>query len=336
MPDEVAESQEFKTLSDKAAAILEKMRVDLGECVGDATKMTANHLMEIFQKKYCEILPSLIDTAREELNIQSYPEHIAAMDVIHEYSFEIIEDIELPLEEILKKYKDVHNLATLPKPTTEEPDESFMEVLNRINNDASPTHQEMNATSTGRRKVLMKKAFSYIEGGILKPWAEFRSIGSSNKKSLRYTAFAERRRQRKKADRAAEILEKQPPVDTPTLKGSVRQEVDQTIQPVNRRLQSLEDRLSNSKGSERNNAAFKQTNNCDKSQKGKRNNKKQGTRGKKSQGNNSQKSQGQSDRKGRQGGQSNGGRGGNKNNERGRSKSESHARSTNSQTARRK
>ena len=49
-PTEVKERQEFKTLSDKAAEIIEKCKKELGNLVSETNKLTAEYMQEEYVK----------------------------------------------------------------------------------------------------------------------------------------------------------------------------------------------------------------------------------------------------------------------------------------------
>ena len=54
--NEVKKKQEFQTISNKAADIVERCKRDLGKLVSEANKLTADHLQEEFVKRYCNFL----------------------------------------------------------------------------------------------------------------------------------------------------------------------------------------------------------------------------------------------------------------------------------------
>ena len=89
-PDDVKESLEFKTLSEKAVGIIEKMRKELGQVVSEATKLSAEHLQRDFVQKYCKFLTFLTGNAIVQLNIRGNRKVLAAIDLIEDKPNDII------------------------------------------------------------------------------------------------------------------------------------------------------------------------------------------------------------------------------------------------------
>ena len=198
--------------------------------------------------------------------------------------------------------------------------------MNRINNGNNGNENSLlieagemdtSASNTTGRVVMVNKTMTMLKGLLFDPFDEFNGGKKKNDETSRLSAYADRKRRERKANRCAEIIASIPPVDNPTLKGAAKKAADERISPLERRVQSLEDRANhlNSKGSERNNAARKQTKSRDKPS----NQQKKGGKGKNGRGDKNNDSGGGKGRRGK-----------------GHSAKESNARQRNSRTEMRK
>ena len=271
--DRVMDKQEFQTLSNRGAEILERCRKELGKLIGEAKQLTAEDLWEEFIELYCEFLPFLVDNAMEQLNIQNYPDMLAAIDLIHEKTDDIIGITKLTLEKFLTLFKKHNKLAVLPLPSNPSAREAFITTVNRINSgdggngnsllQIEAGEMDTSTANTTGRVVMVNKTMTMLKGLLFDPFDEFNGGKKKNDETSRLSAYADRKRRERKANRCAEIIASIPPVDNPTLKGAAKKAADERMGPLERRVQSLEDRDRNrnlnSNGSERNNAARKQT-----------------------------------------------------------------------------
>ena len=137
-PDEVKERQEFKLLSEESAAILERCQNDLVSIVGRASKLTADYLLqEIAVEMYCRFLLFLVDNAMMQLCIEGYPDVVAAVDLIHDKTDDILNITKLPLDKFLVLFKRHNGLATLPAPTNPTPKGFFVLLVTKINQEST-------------------------------------------------------------------------------------------------------------------------------------------------------------------------------------------------------
>ena len=212
-PNEVKERQEFKTLSEESAAILERCQNDLARIVGRASKLTADYLQEIAVEMYCRFLLFLVDNAMVQLCIEGYPDVVAAVDLIHDKTDHILNITKLTLDKFLPLFKQHNGLATLPRPTIPVPRRDFVLLVDKLNQesttqegddqdakndeDADMESLASSPLNTGGRVVMVNKTMELLAGLLWEPWAKYCEENTAKNKSNRLLAYVEKARKKK-------------------------------------------------------------------------------------------------------------------------------------------
>ena len=141
VPNEVKERQEFKSLSEESAAILERCLNGLRRIVGRATTLTADYLQEITVKMYCHFLLFLVDNDKVQF---------------------------------LKLFKRYNGLAPLPTPTNPAPKTTQEGDDQDAKNDEDIDMESLaSSPPTGGQVIVVNKTMELIVGLLWKPWAKY-------------------------------------------------------------------------------------------------------------------------------------------------------------------
>ena len=177
--NEVKERQEFKSLSEESAAILERCLNDLRRIVDQATTLKADCLQEIAVKMYCHFLLFLVDNDKAQF---------------------------------LKLFKRHNGLATLLVPTNPAPKKDFLLLANKLNQESTMQEgddqdakkdevidMESPASSppnTGGQVAMVNKTIELLAGLLWEPWAEYCGENRAKNQSNRFKAYVEQVRKK--------------------------------------------------------------------------------------------------------------------------------------------
>ena len=165
--NEVKERQEFKSLSEESATILERCLNDLRRIVDQATTLKADYLQEIAVKMYCHFLLFLVDNDKVQF---------------------------------LKLFKRYNGLATLPTPTNPAPKTTQEGDDQDAKNDEDTVMESLASSplNTGGRVVMVNKTMELLAGLLWEPWAKYCEENTDKNKSNRLLAYVEKVRKKKK------------------------------------------------------------------------------------------------------------------------------------------
>ena len=177
--NEVKERQEFKSLSEESATILERCLNDLRRIVDQATTLKADYLQEIAVKMYCHFLLFLVDNDKAQF---------------------------------LKLFKRHNGLATLPAPTNPAPKRDFVLLTNKLKHESTTQEGDDQDTkndedvdlespassppSTGGQVVMVNKTIELLAGLLWEPWAKYCGENRAKNQSNRLKAYVEQVRKK--------------------------------------------------------------------------------------------------------------------------------------------
>ena len=147
--------------------------------------MTADYLQEIAVEMYCHFLLFLVDSAMVQLCIEGYPDVVAAVDLIHDKTDDILNITKLPLDKFLPLFKQYNGLAIIPRPTIPVPKRDFVLLVDKLNQESTTqegddqdakndedTDMESPASSplnTNGRVVIVNKTMELLAGLLWEP-----------------------------------------------------------------------------------------------------------------------------------------------------------------------
>ena len=163
---------------------------------------------------YCRFLLFLVDNAMMQLCIEGYPDVVAAVDLIHDKTDDILNITKLHLDKFLVLFKRHNGLATLPAPTNPTPKGYFVLLVTKINQesatqegddqdakndeDADMESLASSPLNTGGRVVMVNKTMELLAGLLWEPWAKYCEENTVKNKSNRLLAYVEKVRKKKK------------------------------------------------------------------------------------------------------------------------------------------
>jgi hypothetical protein len=268
----VQESQAFTTLRDELTADLEKFRMHVTRTyVLVASDMTVDAMKTRYHASICKWIRGIATVFIAQQGIENYNEDAAIMDIIAIDQDTLLVPLGLTIPQFLSVYKTSNKLPLLPTPTVNctfqdaidqingasinppplpNKDENVIIVYNPNQNQQDQDEEMVNALDEVEQQVaiggrtivyqLIKKV--YIDS-IVTPLEEFHAQLKRNAEVKRIKNAFTSAGLTDTAERVAEIIGCEPPAQQPVLRGLIDETTSKKTAAMERRIQSLEDKL---------------------------------------------------------------------------------------------
>ena len=268
----VQESQAFTALRDELTADLEKFRLHVTRTyVLVAADMTVDAMRTRYHASICKWIRGIATVFIAQQGIENYNGDAAIMDIIAIDQDTLLVPLGLTIPQFLSVYKTSNKLPLLPTPTVNctfqnvidqingasinppplpNEDENVIVVYNQNQNQQDQDEEMVNALDEVEQQVaiggrtivyqLIKKV--YIDS-IVTPLEEFHAQLKRNAEVKRIKNAFTSAGLTDTAERVAEIIGREPPAQQPVLRGLIDETTSKKTAAMERRIQSLEDKL---------------------------------------------------------------------------------------------
>ena len=271
---EVQESQGFKTLRSELTADLEKIRAHITKkYVLKANDMNVEAKRTRFHFAICKWMRGLAAVFIAQQGITNYNEDVAIMDLLATHQDDLLGSLGIPLPQFLAAYKAANNLlGGIPFPTVNhnleddiarvngtprladnnedtiatqnaEGNDNEIEDDNANDNEMIDVTNAVELTAIGGRATICRLILNAINKGTILPIEKFHLQRRENDETKRIKAAFVSPRLNEAAQRVANIIANEPPAQIPVLRGLVQETAAKSTSALERRIQSLEDKL---------------------------------------------------------------------------------------------
>ena len=269
------ESQAFKTLRDDLTARLEEFRIEITrDYVIKAADITVNAKKTKFHAAICKWIRLVAKTFIVQHDIRGYNEDIAIIDLLMMKRDDLLCPLGLNLKEFLLVYKDANKLQAIPSPTNDHNIQFVFDTVNGVppinpqqqlllrangeedDNDGNVggdvnvedvPDENMSDTNdesiAGGTEEIHRLTFNTIVRSVYDPIQAFYDQCKLNEGDKRIKAAIAPIRITETASRVATVLGNEKPAPKPVLRGLIDETTAKKTDNMERRIQSLEDKL---------------------------------------------------------------------------------------------
>ena len=278
---EVEQSEGFKALRNDFTIDLEKFRMSIMQnYVFPVNDLNVEAKKNQFYIAFCKLLRGLATIYIAQCGITGYPEDVAIADLIAAKSDTVLVPIGLNTKQFLKAYIKAHGIQVFPKPTIDNDIADLIDEINgapridanadadinqgeivligeaalaqdqaegeeeaRNQDDAEMIQLTANAEIIGGRSTVCRNIFDAIVRCVIEPIHTFHKQRVDNEEAKRIKAAITLPRLSETAQRVAQVIASERPVERPVLRGLIQETANNSTSELEKRLKSLEDKL---------------------------------------------------------------------------------------------
>ena len=278
---EVEQSEGFKALRNDFTIDLEKFRMSIMQnYVFPVNDLNVEAKKNQFYIAFCKLLRGLATIYIAQCGITGYPEDVAIADLIAAKSDTVLVPIGLNTKQFLKAYIKAHGIQVFPKPTIDNDIADLIDEINgapridanadadinqgeivligeaalaqdqaegeeeaRDQDDAEMIQLTANAEIIGGRSTVCRNIFDAIVKCVIEPIQQFHKQRIDNEEAKRIKAAITLPRLSDTAQRVAQVIASERPAERPVLRGLIQETASKSTSDLEKRLQSLEDKL---------------------------------------------------------------------------------------------
>ena len=236
-----------------------------------------------FHIALCKLLRGLATIYIAQCGITGYSEDVAIADLITIKNDTILVPVNLNTKQFLKVYVKAHGIQVFPKPSINNNISNLIDEINGAppvqanaeeadavanqadgfegapqdpqvwnleeeeegnqNNDAEMMELAANAEIIGGRSTVCRNIFDAIVRCVIEPIHTFHKQRVDNEEAKRIKAAITLPRLSETAQRVAQVIASERPVERPVLRGLIQETANNSTSELEKRLKSLEDKL---------------------------------------------------------------------------------------------